>query len=145
MPDRRAAPGFHAAGNDDRGLTRRQQAHGHRYRVYPGAALRIDRKGRTAFGQARGQCDHAGRIAACAQRIAEHDRVDRLRVDAGTRQQGAHNGRGDLVRMQCAKCTPVGSHSAARPRANQGSEVRHGKSLEVAPTRWSCRLCASAL
>jgi hypothetical protein len=82
-----AAPGLDAACNHHLGLTRLQQTHGHGHGIQARAALGIDGVRGAAIGQACGQCQHARRVAASAQGVADDDRVHGVGRQAALLQQ----------------------------------------------------------
>ena len=116
----RAAPGLHAAGDHHVGLARVDQAGRDADRIQTGTALAVDAEGRAARRQACGQRRHARRIAARAERVAEHDGIDVVGAEAGLREQGVHEWRGDLMGLQGVECAPLGHDGTARPGDDGG-------------------------
>ena len=93
----RAAPGLHATGDHHVGLARVDQAGRDADRIQTGTALAVDAEGRAARRQACGQRRHASRIAARAERVAEHDGIDIVGTQTGLREQGVYEWGGDLM------------------------------------------------
>jgi len=115
-----------AAGERDVGLARLDRLRGGDDRLHPGPAQAVDRVGGDLLGDTGLHPDHPRHVhvgALGVDDVAEHDVLDLVGIDPGSRERRDAGGRAEIARWHAGQALAVGADRG--PRRGGDDDVVH--------------------